>query len=112
MVNFTNLALVATTLLGYAIGAPVERDSGSVVKGSYIITLKPELKTDDLENHLTWVNDVHKRSVSKRDSQAKGVEITYDGDYGFHGYAGSFDSDTIEEIKNNPEVSVNTFTPQ
>ncbi|KAH7001394.1 peptidase S8/S53 domain-containing protein [Ilyonectria destructans] len=106
MVNFTNLALVATTLLGYAIGAPVERDSGSVVKGSYIITLKSELKTDDLENHLTWVNDVHKRSVSKRDSQAKGVEITYDGDYGFHGYAGSFDSDTIEEIKNNPEVAL------
>ncbi|KAH7155670.1 peptidase S8/S53 domain-containing protein [Dactylonectria estremocensis] len=107
MVNFTNLALVATALLGYAVGAPVERASGDVVEGSYIITLKADLNTDDLETHLTWVNDVHKRSIAKRDdSEAKGVEITYDGDYGFKGYAGSFDSEAIEEIKNNPEVAL------
>ncbi|KAF7546660.1 hypothetical protein G7Z17_g8268 [Cylindrodendrum hubeiense] len=105
MVNFSNLALVVTALLGYAVGAPVERAS-TVVKGSYIITLKSDLKTDDLESHLTWVNDVHKRSVSKRESSAKGIEITYDGDYGFHGYAGSFNTETIEEIKNNPEVAL------
>ncbi|KAK7431257.1 hypothetical protein QQZ08_002298 [Neonectria magnoliae] len=106
MVNFANIVLVVTTLLGYGLAAPVERANGDVVKGSYIVTLKSDLGTDDLEDHLTWVEQVHKRSIVKRDTDAKGVEITYDGDYGFHGYAGSFDDDTIEEIKNNPEVAL------
>ncbi|KAH6900459.1 peptidase S8/S53 domain-containing protein [Thelonectria olida] len=103
MVNFANLALAATTLLGFALGAPVERDNSDIVKGSYIVTLKSD---QDLKSHLTWVEDVHKRSIAKRDTDAKGVERTYNGKYGFHGYAGSFDKDAIDEIKNNPDVEL------
>ncbi|KAI5467513.1 peptidase S8/S53 domain-containing protein [Mariannaea sp. PMI_226] len=103
MVKLTNIALAVTTLLGLALGAPVERENGDVVKGSYIITLKSD---QDLKSHLNWVDDVHKRSLAKRSSDAKGVERTYNGKYGFHGYAGSFDESTLDEIKNNPEVDI------
>lgn len=104
MVNFKNLAIAATTLFGLTLGAPVTQgESGKVVPGSYIVTLKPDAKGSELTSHLKWVDDVHKRSLSKRDTD-NGVERTYDGKYGFKGYAGTFDKETIQEIKDNPLV--------
>ncbi|KAM0441113.1 hypothetical protein ACHAPT_000418 [Fusarium lateritium] len=106
MVNFKNLTLAATSLLGLVLGAPVAGDdSGKLIPGSYIITLKSFLKTAELKSHLKWVDGVHKRSLNKRDI-LNGVEITYDGRYGFKGYAGTFDKATIEEIKDNPLVEL------
>ncbi|KAM6537679.1 hypothetical protein FALCPG4_003587 [Fusarium falciforme] len=106
MVNFKNLAIAATTLFGLALGAPVAQgESGKVVPGSYIVTLKPDAKASELTSHLKWVDDVHKRSLSKRDTD-NGVERTYDGKYGFKGYAGTFDKETIQEIKENPLVEL------
>lgn len=102
MVNFKSLALVATAFFSLGLSAPVSDASGKIIKGSYIVTLKADVEA---KAHLTWVEDVHKRSLSKRDEQ-KGVERTYDGKYGFHGYAGTFDKDTISEIKENPDVSL------
>ncbi|KAF4976259.1 hypothetical protein FZEAL_7048 [Fusarium zealandicum] len=106
MVNFKNLAVAATALFGVALSAPVASPAtGDVVPGSYIVTLKSDIKDADVKSHLKWVDDVHKRSLTKRDGQ-NGVERTYDGKYGFHGYAGTFDKATVAEIKENPDVEL------
>ncbi|KAI9172215.1 subtilisin [Paramyrothecium foliicola] len=76
--------------------------AGDVVANSYIITLKSNLDSSNVESHLSWVNDVHKRSLGRRD--LNGVEHTYEGLTSFKGYAGTFDAATIEEIRNSPEV--------
>jgi hypothetical protein len=72
-----------------------------VIEGSYIITLKSDLTARDLESHLGWVNDVHARSLGKRGHG--GVSKTYSV-HTFHGYAGSFDDETIATIKASPQV--------
>lgn len=69
-----------------------------MIEGKYIVTLKPEA---EVQVQVSWVNDVHKRSFSKRDTA--GVEHTYDIKT-FKGYAGEFDENTLAEIKANPNV--------
>ena len=120
MVNFKNIAVVATALFSCALGAPVAEDDGtfhitgekgSVIEGSYIVTLKPGVKAQQFESHLTWVEDVHKRNVEKRGSEFKGVQRKYNGKYGFKGYSGHFDEETLKELKESPDVSLSTFNP-
>jgi oryzin len=100
MLPVAGLLVAAATL---AFGAPVQSiaQSGDVVEGSYIITLKPELSDIDVNHQAFWADEVHKRSVNKRDG-LKGVELVYNGT--FKGYAGTFDDVTIEEIRANPNV--------
>lgn len=103
--------MIVTALLGLAIIVPVA-DAGAVIKGSYIVTLKPDTKDADVQSHLTWVKDVHKRSLAKRDGSSKGtkgVEKVYDSKSGFKGYAGTFDADTIKKIKKNPNVRITPY---
>lgn len=75
---------------------------GKVIEGSYIVTLKPSFQSQDLDSHIQWVGSVSKQGVNKR--QFKGVEKTFSSAYGFHGYAGSFDEDTLAEIRSHPDV--------
>ncbi|KAF4997129.1 hypothetical protein FDECE_12173 [Fusarium decemcellulare] len=108
MVNFKNLVIVATTLIGCTSSAPTSptnevSDVSDIIPGSYIITLKPQIKPAKVKAHLNWVGDVHKRSLTKRDSDL-GVEKTYDNKAGFHAYAGTFDPSTIKEIKKSSDV--------
>lgn len=105
MVNFKRIGLFVAGLLPFITAAPVSPDanvdSPVNVENKYIITLKSGVTSRDIESHLSWVGDVHKRSFGRRD--LAGVEKTYDiGD--FHGYAGNFDEATIEEIKSSPDV--------
>jgi oryzin len=103
---FTFKSLTATAaLVAAALAAPLARGTpraGSVVPNSYIVTLKPELREADVAVHLSWVSDVHKRSLGRRD--LAGVERTYEGVTSFQGYAGTFDEATIAEIRQSPEV--------
>ncbi|RTE74127.1 hypothetical protein BHE90_011444 [Fusarium euwallaceae] len=111
MVNFKNFAIVATTLLGCVVAAPAPASSSSssstgpsdIIPGSYIITLKPSIKVAKVKAHIKWVKDVHKRSLTKRDSD-NGIEKTYDNEAGFHAYSGTFDASTIKQIKKSPDV--------
>ncbi|KAF7555413.1 hypothetical protein G7046_g6567 [Stylonectria norvegica] len=104
MVNFKNIAVIATALFSCALAAPTAAAKGKVIEGSYIVTLKPGVKTSTFESHLTWVEDIHSRSINKR--QFKGIDRTYNGKYNFHGYSGSFDKDTLAEIKKSPDVEL------
>ncbi|KAK4665202.1 Suppressor of the cold-sensitive snRNP biogenesis mutant brr1-1 [Podospora pseudopauciseta] len=99
MVRITYLLLC----VGIALALPVaKRDNAPVpIAGKYIITLRPGA-APSFETHLSWVRDVHTRSLSRRDEF--GIEKVYSA-LDFHGYAGSFDEETIAQIRANPDVS-------
>lgn len=62
-----------------------------------------------VDTHLDWVRDLHKRSLKKRDGKdhRQGIQHTYRAkSIGFHGYAGSFSDDVLEEIKRHNHVGV------
>lgn len=102
MVGFKNFALLAAALLPNVFAAPVKTADEGITAQSiadkYIVTLKP---TTDLESHISWVSDIHARSLNAR--SLSGVKQRY-SIKNFQAYAGAFDSSTIEEIKNSPEV--------
>jgi oryzin len=101
MINVRRLALFLGALLPAALAAPTTKRS-DIIPGKYIVTLKSGIDATAAESHLTWVNDVHKRSLSKRDTA--GIEKKY-GIKDWHAYAGEFDDATVAEIKANPDVS-------
>ena len=101
MINIRSIALLFGALLPAALAAPMtKRDD--IIPGKYIITLKPGADAAAVESHLTWVSDVHKRSL-KRDTA--GVETTYEIK-GWKAYSGEFDDATIAEIKANGDVAL------
>ncbi|KAM3514027.1 hypothetical protein MY11210_002344 [Beauveria gryllotalpidicola] len=95
MAGFKSFAALFLAALGAAAPAPSA--------GKYIVTLKDGVTASKVESHLQWVNNVHARSLGRRDLNLNGVEKTY-GIGSFNGYAGNFDAATIEEIRNSPEV--------
>ncbi|KAK2054308.1 subtilase [Colletotrichum caudatum] len=105
MANLRRLALVIGALLPAVLAAPAalnRRDEPAAAPGKYIVTLK-EGAAADVESHLSWVADVHKRSLGKRNTA--GVESTFNIS-SWNAYAGEFDEATIEAIKASPEVAV------
>ncbi|KAI1501893.1 peptidase S8/S53 domain-containing protein [Biscogniauxia marginata] len=104
MNNIRRLALCLGALLPAVFAAPTvvpRLEQRNAIPGKYIVTLKPAATPSELESHLAWVQDVHKRSFGKRNTA--GVENTYNIST-WSAYSGEFDDATIEEIKNNPEV--------
>ncbi|KAI0597288.1 peptidase S8/S53 domain-containing protein [Biscogniauxia sp. FL1348] len=105
MNNLRRIALALGALLPAALAAPTtvpRLEQRAAIPGKYIVTLKTDATSAEVESHLSWVSDVHKRSLSKRSTA--GVEKTYNIS-SWSAYAGEFDDATIEEIKNNPEVA-------
>lgn len=69
----------------------------------YIVTLKKGIARRDVDSHIEWVNDVHKRSIVARDLGLDGFDERFDiGN--FHSYSGTFDDATLEEIRKSPNV--------
>lgn len=101
------LAAVAAPFL--AIAAPFKQSE--VVKGKYIIQLRPDVDVATIAAHHHKVRDIHRRNLSKRDLSADAPETGgVENEYGFgdfHGYSGGFDEATIEELKKLPEVRSN-----
>ncbi|KAL0940484.1 alkaline proteinase [Colletotrichum truncatum] len=103
MANLRRLVLAVGALLPVVLGAPaVKRDEPKAVPGKYIVTLKEDAAAN-LESHLNWVSDVHRRSLTKRDTA--GVEEKFNIS-NWNAYSGEFDEATIEEIKASPEVAL------
>ena len=105
MANLRRLAVFIGALLpaAFAAPAPARGPVQEVIPGKYIVTLKEGISAEAVDSHLSWVTDVHKRSLSKRSTV--GVEKTYGIGKDFNGYAGEFDESTLDEIKKNPDVS-------
>ena len=104
------LILLAGTcpLLGLAAPhAAAAQPPSSAVKGKYLVALKPESSPARLRDHTSWAQSVHARNLRKRQSSGEtevGVERTFSFD-GFRAYSGSFDEETIEDIKRSQDVS-------
>lgn len=110
MVHWKNIALAATAVLGYAQAAPTSQQQerrSTTTRHGYIVKLKEN--TGDYNQHLKWVRDIHKRNLAKRGDSGynyKGVERQWDhAGRHFHGYAGEFDEQTLDDIRHNDEVS-------
>ncbi|KAM0429807.1 hypothetical protein ACHAPT_006413 [Fusarium lateritium] len=103
MASLRRLALLFGALLPAALAAPVDAPvkRQDAAPNKYIVTLKSDAPDSKIEAHLDWVGDVHRRSLSKRDTA--GVEETYNIS-NWNAYAGEFDDETIDKIKNSPEV--------
>lgn len=113
MVSFKNLALLLGALVPFAAAGPVGTRQVETldVAGKYIIILNDDVSAESAKSHMSWVTGVHKRNLDGRapaGSAPGGVQKTYEFG-GFHGYAGKFDDATLEEIRNNPEVSLPIF---
>ncbi|KXH69271.1 subtilase [Colletotrichum salicis] len=105
MASLRRLALAVGALLPAVLAAPAavnRRAEPAAAPGKYIVTLK-ESAAASVESHLNWVADVHKRSLSKRDTV--GVENTFNIS-NWNAYSGEFDEATIEEIKASADVAV------
>ncbi|KAI1802985.1 alkaline proteinase [Daldinia bambusicola] len=104
MFNVRRLALFLGALLPAAIAAPTPatQDKKEIIPNKYIVTLKEGVSVDAFKTHVNWARSVHARSLNKRDTV--GVEREYNI-ASFNAYAGEFDAETIEQIKNHPDVA-------
>ncbi|KAK1708156.1 peptidase S8/S53 domain-containing protein [Colletotrichum lupini] len=68
----------------------------------WIITLKSGIDKRDVEQHLDWIHDTHRRSLSR--GQTSEVEMTF-GIGDFHAYTGEFDEELLAEIQAKDELS-------
>ncbi|KAI8236742.1 Alkaline proteinase [Colletotrichum sp. SAR 10_96] len=104
MTNFRRLALAVGALLPVVLAAPaaIKRDEPKFAPGKYIVTLNEDAAAN-VDSHLTWVADVHRRSLGKRDTV--GIENKFNIS-NWNAYSGEFDEATIEEIKKSPEVAL------
>ncbi|KAL4797530.1 peptidase S8/S53 domain-containing protein [Aspergillus venezuelensis] len=89
------------------------------IPDSYIVVFKKHVDTDAASAHHSWVQDIHEQQAGGRSDLKKrflGFEFGfgeefYDGLKGtfniagsLMGYSGHFHEDTIEEIRNHPDV--------
>lgn len=88
--------------------SPVGRASGNL-SSSYIIVLREDTDESTFESHRSWVTNIHKNRLARRDGPALTGWTTKYVFGKFKGYAGDFDQTTIEKIRMSPEVSFRAF---
>lgn len=105
MVSFKNITTLLAAALSLVRASPIHQGRVLDAPGGYIVALRDHVSANDMDLHLKWIRDIHERSLGRRDLGFAGVEITYTGASGFNAYAGHFDNETLERIKNSSEVS-------
>lgn len=100
MPNLKSVALALGALLAPAFAAPSPADVDDLLPDRYIVTLKNDLVSPQVDSHVSWVNNVHRRDLERR---AGGVDKVWSKS--FKGYSGQFDEITLEDIRANTEVS-------
>ncbi|KAK7745090.1 hypothetical protein SLS62_009954 [Diatrype stigma] len=104
MATLRNLAVLLLGALQLQPAAVLAAPSTKqVVPGKYIVRLKSGISTRDVESHIDWVRDVHRRSLGSRDIGIAGVKKTFHINE-FNAYAGEFDEETLAQIRSNPDV--------
>ncbi|KAF3797610.1 Alkaline protease 1 [Colletotrichum gloeosporioides] len=103
---------ISTLLVALASLGPVNAMFGSDmagvnepidVKDRYIVTFSPNISEAGIKSHLGWVDTMHARSLNRRDTT--GFEDRLDVGDDFHAYIGHYDEATVEELRNNPDVT-------
>lgn len=99
--------------------APIlDATHANTIPGAYIIKFKDHVDTAKADSHHAWVTDIHaggeqqQLELRKRglfdsvEDVVSGLKHTFDLGTGFRGYAGHFDDEVIEQIRNNPDVRI------
>ncbi|KAL2798459.1 subtilisin-like protein [Aspergillus keveii] len=109
MHSFKRTILLLGALLPAVFGAPVEpRRAAEKIPGKYIVTFKPGLGAEQIDTHVTWASNVHKRNLERRDLSGHDLYAGIEKNYKINKYAayyGSFDDATIEEIRKSEDVA-------
>ncbi|KAF4980317.1 hypothetical protein FZEAL_3634 [Fusarium zealandicum] len=85
------------------------------IPDSYIIKFKDHVDDSAASTHQTWIQDIHnngeqerlelrKRSSPFSDKAFSGLKHTFSIGDAFKGYAGHFDEDVIEMVRNHPDI--------
>lgn len=103
---------VLSAIAGMAMAAPVSQDAvAAPATTKYIITLKPGIDPEVGIQHINWAGDLHRRGIYRReenDTVEEDLKVFKVAD--FNAYAGSFDEETIAQLKASNEVSL-SYTP-
>ena len=95
----------------------VAHDNAQIIPDSYIISLKKHVSKAHAEKHHSWVQDLHASSQLRRTELRKrsqitieetafeGLKHTYNIAGSLMGYSGHFDDETLQSIRNHPDVS-------
>ncbi|KAJ3950027.1 Suppressor of the cold-sensitive snRNP biogenesis mutant brr1-1 [Colletotrichum fioriniae] len=95
------IAIASLVAQGAAAPNPQQQQSTAAIPCRWIVTLKLGIDKSDVKQHLDWIHDTHRRSLSRR--QTTGIERTF-GIGNFHGYTGEFDQQLLAEIEAKDEV--------
>jgi cerevisin len=91
--------------------------SAKELPNSYVVVFKKHVTDDVAAAHHSWVQNVHfenqhtRTELRKRtqfpfsDTVFEGFKHTYNIAGGFLGYSGHFDDETIEQVRQHPDVS-------
>lgn len=85
-----------------AAGHALPASSSNVVPGKFVVALKASADLD-LDSHTQWVSEVHARNIARRAGDSTGVDQTFSFP-GYQAYSGSFDEETLDSIRANPNV--------
>ncbi|KAF3107449.1 Basic amino-acid permease [Orbilia oligospora] len=111
--KFLTASLLIGSLLPLISAAPTPQSpsTGSSSDKKFIVVLKDTVNTNQLKKHTQWAARIHARNLQKRqlnglpvERHISGVEKTFDINR-FKAYSGSFDDDTLREIKENDDVA-------
>ncbi|KAL0783530.1 hypothetical protein CaCOL14_001436 [Colletotrichum acutatum] len=97
------VGIIIASLVAPGAAAPHSRQEQgiSAIPGRWIVTLKSGIGKRDVDQHLDWIHDTHRQSLSLR--QTTGVEKAFEiGN--FHAYTGEFDEELLAEIEAKDEV--------
>jgi cerevisin len=87
------------------------------IANQYMVVFKKHVKHEKTKDHHAWVQSIHTKSQDDRMELRKrsqfpvttdifdGLKHTYNIVGGMVGYSGHFDDETIEAIRNHPDVS-------
>lgn len=78
--------------------------AGKTIPDSYVVVLKDGISHKNFEAHQNWAQTKHERRLGRRDDTSiQGVHEAFKLG-GLYGYHGTFDNDTLSEIRNSDEV--------
>jgi cerevisin len=92
------------------------------VPNGYMVVFKKHVKHTDASEHHSWVQQIHSKGEQQRMELRKrsnlpitadiidGLKHTYNIAGGIMGYSGSFDDETIEQIRRHPDVSLPSYS--
>ncbi|KAI8716763.1 hypothetical protein NCS52_00970700 [Fusarium sp. LHS14.1] len=111
MARLASLVLVFQAI-GLTAALPTSQGSTAPAAEQWLVALKPEVSSDaDLKLHARWVSELHAKNVQKRDDAPAGLEKTFQFP-GFSAYVGSFDEETLDAIKHDPNVTAVEKNPE